>query len=42
MFYNGVKIYYPKVKEVYHIFGDRFLIVTEDTIDYVKISIEKP
>jgi hypothetical protein len=42
MFYNGVKINYPKVKEVYHIFGDRFLIVTEDTIDYVKISIEKP
>lgn len=30
------------MKEVYHIFGDRFLLITEDTLDYVKISIDKP
>ena len=40
--YNGVKINYPDVKEVHHVFGDRFLVITEETIDYVKISIEKP
>jgi hypothetical protein len=37
-----VKINYPNAKEVHHVFGDRFLVITEETIDYVKISIEKP
>ena len=26
--YNGVKINYPKVKEIHHVFGDRFLVIT--------------
>lgn len=39
---NGAKLQVNKIRSIFHIFGDRFIIITDDDIKYVRLRINKP
>lgn len=37
--FNGVKLPYNKIEQIYHIRDDHYLIVTIDSLEYVVLTI---
>lgn len=40
--YNALKLKTTEIKELFHIGADRFIIVTNEQIQYLRIAINKP
>ena len=39
---NGVKLQINRLRKVYHVFGPRYILVTDDEILYVKMVVMEP